>query len=101
MGLRPSVAAHARVLAAPGEAMGLGEHRSYTVSLWRPFSRRALITRRPPLVDIRARKPCVRLRGMRFGCQVLFINAKYPVLLVPQPSSIAAICHQRSAVSSS
>ncbi len=33
----------------------------------RPFARRALITRRPFLVRIRARKPCVRLRFRLLG----------------------------------
>jgi len=35
---------------------------NYTLSFARPLARRALITARPPLVFIRARKPWVRLR---------------------------------------
>ena len=84
MGAGPSLVAHARVLAALGQAMSPGEHSPQTVSWWRPFSRLALMTRRPPLVAMRARKPCVRLRGMRFGCQVLFIDATNLALSVLQ-----------------
>ena len=44
----------------------------YSASRERPDCRRRRITARPPRVAIRARKPCFRLRGMRFGCHVLF-----------------------------
>jgi len=38
-----------------------------TVRRLRPFRRRALITRRPFLVDIRSKKPCTRLRRRLCG----------------------------------
>ena len=38
----------------------------------RPFLRRACSTLRPPFVLMRARKPCVRFRGRRFGWYVRF-----------------------------
>ena len=44
----------------------------YTVSCFRPFLRRRLITLRPPTVRIRARKPWTRLRLRFLGCHVRF-----------------------------
>lgn len=44
----------------------------YTDSLWRPLRRLDFRTLRPPLVLIRARKPCRRFRRRTLGCQVLF-----------------------------
>lgn len=41
--------------------------RVYGISFRRPLARRRLITRRPPLVAMRARKPCVRLRRTLLG----------------------------------
>lgn len=38
-----------------------------TVRRFRPFARRRFRTMRPFLVDMRTRKPCVRLRRRRFG----------------------------------
>jgi hypothetical protein len=49
-----------------------GRSPIYTVKRWRPFCRRALRTRRPPLVFILARKPCTRLRRRTLGCHVRF-----------------------------
>ena len=49
--------------AALGEAVGLG----YTDSRLRPLARRALITLRPALVDMRARNPWARLRLRLLG----------------------------------
>ena len=43
---------------------------SYTDSCARPRTRRRARMWRPFLVDMRARKPCFRFRGIRFGCQV-------------------------------
>ena len=40
----------------------------------RPFARRAFMTCRPPLVAMRARKPCRRLRLRLLGWNVLFIT---------------------------
>lgn len=45
-----------------------------TVNACRPFRRRAASTRRPPLVDMRARKPKRRNRGMRFGWYVRLVD---------------------------
>ena len=42
-------------------------------SLFRPFCRRRLSTRRPPFVRMRTRKPCVRRRFRLFGWNVRFI----------------------------
>jgi RecB family exonuclease len=42
-------------------------------SLFLPFWRRRFRTRRPPLVRIRTRKPCVRFRFRLFGWKVRFI----------------------------
>ena len=42
-------------------------------SLFRPFWRRRLSTRRPPFVRMRTRKPCVRRRFRLFGWNVRFI----------------------------
>jgi len=46
-------------------------------SLRRPFARLALMTARPPLVAIRARKPWVRLRRRLLGWNVCFIGLFY------------------------
>ena len=66
------------------EARGWGEHvlparqrhpqryRPQTVSCFLPFCLRRLITLRPPLVRMRARKPCTLYRRLVFGCQVRF-----------------------------
>lgn len=43
------------------------------VSRLRPLARRFLMTRRPPLVAMRARKPWRRLRRMRLGWNVRFM----------------------------
>ena len=40
---------------------------NYTASRFRPFARRRLRVLRPPLVFMRTRNPCVRLRFRRFG----------------------------------
>lgn len=45
----------------------------YGVSCARPFARRRLMTRRPALVAIRARKPCVRARFNLLGWNVRFM----------------------------
>lgn len=47
----------------------------------RPLARRALITRRPPLVAMRARKPWRRLRLILLGWNVLFITPLRGVLV--------------------
>jgi hypothetical protein len=44
----------------------------YTVRRWRPFSRLAFKTFRPPLVFIRNRNPCFRFRRRTLGCHVRF-----------------------------
>src|SRR5690606_902072 len=54
---------------------------SATVSACRPLRRRALRTLRPPLVDMRARKPNLRMRLMRLGWYVRLVDTR--VLLVP------------------
>jgi hypothetical protein len=46
---------------------------SETVSLWRPFARRDARTRRPFLVAIRERNPCLFARLRRLGWYVRFI----------------------------
>ena len=46
--------------------------RHQTVKRWRPLARRRLRILRPFLVAIRARKPCVRLREILLGWNVLF-----------------------------
>jgi hypothetical protein len=45
---------------------------TYALSLARPLARRALSTRRPPAVAIRARKPCFLARRRLFGWNVRF-----------------------------
>jgi hypothetical protein len=45
-----------------------------TPNRFRPFARRRLSTRRPPLVSIRTRNPWVRLRRRVFGWKVRFID---------------------------
>jgi hypothetical protein len=62
----------------PGEALGDGRARVHTVSLLRPFRRRADRTARPDLVRMRTRKPCVRLRRRLFGWKVRFIKSGNP-----------------------
>lgn len=47
---------------------------AYGVRRARPFARLALITRRPALVAIRARNPCLRARFNRLGWKVRFIS---------------------------
>ena len=42
-----------------------------TVSSLRPLALRAFSTLRPPLVDMRAIKPCTRTRRRFLGCHVL------------------------------
>ena len=59
-GKQPATARVARRCSSQGNA-GQTDRRA------RPFARRALITRRPPLVRIRARKPWVRLRLRLLG----------------------------------
>ena len=51
-----------------------------TVKRQRPRSRRRLSTSRPSLVAMRCRKPCLRRRGMRFGCHVRFGIVRYTSL---------------------
>jgi hypothetical protein len=46
---------------------GRAECRAQTASRTRPFARRARRTLRPPILFIRARKPCVRLRRTTEG----------------------------------
>ena len=46
---------------------------TYADKRLRPLARRAFITRRPPTVAIRARKPWRRLRTRLLGWNVLFI----------------------------
>ena len=48
----------------------------YGQSRLRPFARRRARTRRPPVVDMRARKPCVRARCRLLGLNVRFIAGK-------------------------
>lgn len=43
----------------------------YTVRRFLPLARRRLSTRRPSVVDIRFRNPCVRLRRNLLGCLVV------------------------------
>jgi hypothetical protein len=50
----------------------LERYRPQTVSCFLPFCLRRLSTLRPPLVCMRARKPCTRYRRFFFGCQVRF-----------------------------
>jgi hypothetical protein len=50
-----------------------GRPRCQAPSLFRPFCRRRLSTRRPPFVRMRTRKPCVRRRFRLFGWNVRFI----------------------------
>jgi hypothetical protein len=45
---------------------------TYALSLARPLARRALSTRRPPAVAMRARKPCFLARRRLFGWNVRF-----------------------------
>jgi hypothetical protein len=54
---------------------------SATVSACRPLRRRAFMTLRPPLVDMRARKPNLRMRLMRFGWYVRLVDTR--TLLIP------------------
>jgi hypothetical protein len=52
---------------AAGQPLASREATRYTVSRLRPLARRRLSTLRPPLVLMRARKPCVFARRRRFG----------------------------------
>jgi hypothetical protein len=49
---------------------GTRRRSSLTDNFQRPLSRRAFNTSWPLLVAMRDKKPCLRRRGMRFGCQV-------------------------------
>lgn len=60
------------VLSAVTGVRGLG-YTDYGVSCARPFARRRFNTRRPALVAMRARKPCVRARLIRLGLNVRFM----------------------------
>jgi hypothetical protein len=51
----------------PGASLPDGRAADHTASRARPFALRALITARPALVFMRARKPCVRLRRVFDG----------------------------------
>jgi hypothetical protein len=57
---------------APGDRAASQASNHYTLNRWRRFSRLALSTLRPPLVFIRARNPCRRLRRRTLGCHVRF-----------------------------
>ena len=69
-----------------GEVLRSGEHhqprrvvaavRRQTVSFLRPWARRAESTRRPPVVFIRARKPCSLARCRFLGWKVCFIGRR-------------------------
>jgi hypothetical protein len=48
--------------------------RRHTLRRRRPFRRRRANTARPPFDRIRTRNPCVRLRRLRFGWNVLFMT---------------------------
>jgi len=54
----------------------------------RPFARRALSTRRPALVDMRARKPCRRARFNRLGWKVLFMSQANLIFFVESTSFV-------------
>lgn len=65
-------------LAARAYAAGPGETkrdrvRAQALRRARPLARRALRTFRPPLVAMRARNPCTRLRFSSLGWKVLFM----------------------------
>lgn len=49
------------------ETVASRSQRTQTVKLFRPLARRALMTRRPPRVFMRARKPWVRTRLILLG----------------------------------
>jgi len=55
---------------------------NYTVRRARPLARRALMTKRPFLVRIRARKPWVRLRCRLLGWNVLFMTVTHCLVAV-------------------
>jgi len=69
----------------------------YTVRRWRPLSRRAFKTARPPLVFIRSRKPCTRLRRRTLGCHVRFGIAK-PLLSESQHAIIHGFAYRCKSV---
>lgn len=52
--------------------MGRISYSAYAERRRRPLARRALITSRPPLVAMRARKPWLRLRLILLGWKVRF-----------------------------
>ena len=52
----------------------------YIANLFRPLARLRFIIRRPPLVDMRFKKPWVRARLIRLGWYVLFI-VRLPLLI--------------------
>jgi hypothetical protein len=69
-----SLIAHALEVGGMAQAMcalhdraALARSPYTTVNRWRPRSRRRRRTLRPPGFIIRLRKPCSRLRGIRFG----------------------------------
>jgi hypothetical protein len=74
-----------------------------TVSRQRPLSLRACSTLRPARVLMRSMKPCLRLRGMRFGCHVRFIRYPFYTAFPCDYTLPAARCqtaHEASAESS-
>ena len=60
----------------PGRRPRALRQGSYGQSRLRPLARRRASTRRPALVDMRARKPCVRARCRLLGLNVRFIAGK-------------------------
>ena len=61
------VARGAQHLGRRAHARSIGDGRRQTVSFLRPLARRAASTRRPPLVFMRARKPCSLARCRFLG----------------------------------
>lgn len=56
------------LLAVKPVTRGRRANQSQTLLMrWRPLARRALMTRRPPTVRMRARNPCVRARCRLLG----------------------------------
>ena len=72
IGICPQTMLLAHVVAGLRSARGPVATGHYTVKRWRPLSRRAFRTALPPLVFIRARKPCTRIRRRTLGCHVRF-----------------------------
>lgn len=64
--------AFATMTAGHGCRSGGESGGDYAVRRLRPLRRRAAMMARPLRVDIRARKPCLRFLGIRFGCHVRF-----------------------------